>query len=119
MGRSAHVGGEGGLVMVSADAGAGRAKTSRSVEKPHIFLIDQRTLTRESVLNLLTTTAREFSVSPLSSADELAEVALPNASLVVLSIGFAPLTDVWVKDQIRLLRDRLADIPLILLSEIR
>jgi DNA-binding NarL/FixJ family response regulator len=80
-------------------------------------LIDPRPLTRESVVNLLNTAAREFSVLPISAAGEITEAATDNAGLVLLNVGFALLSDAWVEEEIRTIAARMPQVPLILLCD--
>ncbi|MGZ8995782.1 MAG: hypothetical protein ACXW3P_04685, partial [Rhodospirillales bacterium] len=63
-------------------------------------MIDPRPLTRESVVNLLNSAAREFAVLPISTANEITDAAMANAGLVLLNVGFALLSDAWVNEEI-------------------
>ncbi len=81
------------------DGRAGKGAPER--DKPRIVLIDPRPLTRESVVNLLGTAAREFVVLPLSTAAEITDAATANAGLILLNVGFALISDGWVSEELR------------------
>lgn len=116
--QAARVGGARGLLTVSRTTTAYEPmKGSRNADKPRIVLIDPRPLTRESVVNLLNTAAREFAVLPISAAGEITEAATDNAGLVLLNVGFALLSDAWVEEEIRTIADRMPQVPLILLCD--
>lgn len=115
--QAARVGGARGLLTISRTTTSEPAKGSRNADKPRIVLIDPRPLTRESVVNLLNTAAREFSVLPISAAGEITEAATDNAGLVLLNVGFALLSDAWVEEEIRTIAARMPQVPLILLCD--
>jgi DNA-binding NarL/FixJ family response regulator len=115
--QTARVGGARGLLTISRTTNSEPAKGSRNADKPRIVLIDPRPLTRESVVNLLNTAAREFSVLPISAAGEITEAAMDNAGLVLLNVGFALLSDAWVEEEIRTIAARMPQVPLILLCD--
>lgn len=114
--QTARVGGARGLLTVSRATACEPVKSSRT-EKPRIVLIDPRPLTRESVVNLLNTAAREFAVLPISAAGEIGDTAVENAGLVLLNVGFALLSDAWVDEEIRTIAERMPQVPLILLCD--
>ncbi len=115
--QAARVGGARGLLSISRTTAGEPPKGSRNADKPRIVLIDPRPLTRESVVNLLNTAAREFSVLPVSAAGEITEAATDNAGLVLLNVGFALLSDAWVEEEIRTIAARMPQVPLILLCD--
>lgn len=115
--QAARVGGARGLLTVSRTTAYEPMKGSRNADKPRIVLIDPRPLTRESVVNLLNTAAREFAVLPISAAGEITEAATDNAGLVLLNVGFALLSDAWVEEEIRTIAERMPQVPLILLCD--
>lgn len=115
--QAARVGGARGLLTVSRTTACDPPKGPRSSEKPRIVLIDPRPLTRESVVNLLNSAAREFAVLPISTANEITDAAMANAGLVLLNVGFALLSDAWVNEEISTISARMGQVPLILLCD--
>lgn len=115
--QTARVGGARGLLTVSRTTACEPMKGPRSSEKPRIVLIDPRPLTRESVVNLLNSAAREFAVLPVSAAAEITDAGTVNAGLVLLNVGFALLSDAWVDEEITTITERLPQVPLILLCD--
>ena len=115
--QTARVAGARGLLAISKTTASEPLKGSRSGDKPRIVLIDPRPWTRESVVNLLGTAAREFVVLPFSTAGEVPDAATANVGLVLLNVGFALLSDAWVTEEIRTISERMAQVPLILLCD--
>lgn len=93
-------------------------------EKVRVALIDSQSLTRVSVTHLLEAStyskrrSEDFIILPFSSAEELL-TCLPNCSVqvILLSIGSACVTEGTVCNDINRLKEGLADVPLVVLSE--
>lgn len=115
--QTARVGGARGLLSVSKTTTGDPVKGTRNGDKPRIVLIDPRPLTRESVVNLLNTAAREFAVLPISTAAEITDAKMANAGLILLNVGFALLSDGWVSEELRLIGAKMSQVPLILLCD--
>jgi len=117
MGQSARGESAGRLLAISGDAHHGSLRAARGANKPSIILVDPRPLTRESVVHLLTTGARDFAVVPVSSSEELGSVAVDNAGVVILNIGYALVTDEWVSREVRAITAHMPTTPLIVLCD--
>lgn len=115
--QAARVAGARGLLTVSRTTANEPIRGSRNSDKPRIVLIDPRPLTRESVVNLLGTAAREFVVLPVPTAGEIPDAARSGTGLVLLNVGFALLSDAWVSEEIRTIGERMGQVPLILLCD--
>lgn len=96
----------------------GEAKGSvRGSKKPCIVLFDRRSLFREAFAHVLATDAREFSVLPRSSVDELKDSIPANAGVVILNVGNALITDDWVNREICAISTQMPDTPIIVLCD--
>lgn len=115
MGYSARVGIAGGPQGHQGGSAGGSPKVVE-ITRPCLILVDPRPLTLESVAHLLTTRAHEFAVLPVSTAGELGGMAVSDASLAVLNVGFSLLSDPWVSREIESLLARLPGCPVVILS---
>lgn len=105
------------LAASSPTAGPQRI-TRGGADKVLVVLVDPRPLTRASVVDLLSKTAREFAVSPASSAAELTAGDPPeDVKLVVLNVGAAAMGDAWVNAELETIARHVPRAPLIVLAD--
>ena len=85
-----------------------------------ILLIDPKPLTRHSFLNLLAKVFPEYATVAASSCENLFETAgtsIGRPRLVVIHIRSASIVDAWVQNTLERVRLRMADAPVIVLSD--
>lgn len=90
-------------------------------QKPLLALIDSRSLTRESLLQLLENSLNPFQVLPVSSAQDLVgseKAKRSEIALMLLSIGSMSVSSEEVRTDIGLLRENFPDSLLILLCDL-
>jgi DNA-binding NarL/FixJ family response regulator len=94
--------------------------SARDGRRTRLALVDERSLTRASISLLLRTTGPEFAISSFSSVTDLLSSCANRSNefgLILLSIGAAKLSEHRVQERIEQLRQALADVPVVILSD--
>ncbi len=108
-----------GTVQSGASASAQKAE-AKAASAGQILLIDPKQLRRAWLTRSLTEWASDFACIAVASARELPSPAVDDRlpiRLVIISIGGADVTDAWVTDELALLRERFANLPIVVLAD--